>query len=63
MYVRSDESEADAIERIPDRIETYPFEIDRLLADRVSYNERILCRLRDISATAVPAQRRANGKG
>ena len=51
-YVRSDESEADAVERILDRIKAYPFEIDLLLADRGFYNERILRRSRDIAATA-----------
>ncbi len=57
-YVRSDESEADAVERVLDRIETYPFEIDLLLADRGFYNERILRRSRDIAATVVPAQKK-----
>jgi len=27
-YVRSDESEADAVERVLDRVEAYPFDID-----------------------------------
>jgi len=31
-YVRSDESEADAVERVLDRVEAYPFDIDLLLA-------------------------------
>jgi len=57
-YVRSDESEADAVERILDRIEAYPFEIDLLLADRGFYNERILRRSRDIAATVVPVQKK-----
>ena len=52
-YVRSDESEADAVERIPDRIGVYLFEIDPLLADRGFYNERLLRRSRDIAATVV----------
>ena len=52
-YVRSDESEADAVERIPDRIGVYLFEIDLLLADRGFYNERLLRRSRDIAATVV----------
>jgi len=54
-YVRSDESEADAVERILDRIEAYPFEIDLLLADRGFYNVRILRQSRDIAATVLPA--------
>ncbi len=57
-YVRSDESEADAVERILDRIKDYPFKIVRLLADRGFYNERILRRSRDIAATAVPVQKK-----
>jgi len=57
-YVRSDEKEADAVERILDRIEAYPFEIDLLLADRGFYNERILRRSRDIAATVVPVQKK-----
>ena len=57
-YVRSDEKEADAVERILDRIEAYPFEIDILLADRGFYNERILRRSRDIAATVVPVQKK-----
>jgi len=57
-YVRSDEKEADAVERVLDRIEAYPFEIDLLLADRGFYNERILRRSRDIAATVVPVQKK-----
>ena len=57
-YVRSDESEADAVERVLDRIEAYPFEIDLLLADRGFYNERILRRSRGIGATVVPVQKK-----
>ena len=41
-YVRSDEKEADAVECVLDRVGTYPFEIDLLLADRGFYNEREL---------------------
>jgi len=40
-YVRSDEVRADAVERVLDRVEAYPFDIDLLLADRGFYNERI----------------------
>jgi len=57
-YVRSDEKEADAVERILDRIEAYPFDTDLLLADRGFYNERILRRSRDIVATVVPVQKK-----
>ncbi|WP_130501847.1 ISH3 family transposase [Natrinema hispanicum] len=57
-YVRSDEKEADAVERVLDRVEAYPFEIDLLLADRGFYNERILRRSREIAATVVPVQKK-----
>jgi len=53
-YVRSDEKEADAVERILDRVAAYPFEIDLLLADRGFYNERMLRRGSKIAATVVP---------
>ncbi|EMA36001.1 transposase IS4 family protein [Halobiforma lacisalsi AJ5] len=59
-YVRSDESEADAVERVLDRVKTYPFEIDLLLADRGFYNERILRRSREIAATVVPVQNKGD---
>ncbi|WP_130501566.1 ISH3 family transposase [Natrinema hispanicum] len=57
-YVRSDEKEADAVERVLDRIEAYPFEIELLLADRGFYNERILRRSQEIAATVVPVQKK-----
>jgi len=60
-YVRSDErSEADAVERVLDRVifGAYPFDIDLLLADRGFYNERILRRSHDIAATVVPVQKK-----
>jgi len=47
-YVRSDEDEADAVERVLARVENYPFEIDLLLADSGFYNERVIRRARDI---------------
>jgi hypothetical protein len=53
-YVRSDETEADAVERILDRAAAYPFDIDLLLADRGFYNERIIGRSREIAATVIP---------
>jgi len=40
-YVRSDEDEVDAVERVLARVENYPFEIDLLFADSGFYNERI----------------------
>jgi hypothetical protein len=55
-YVRSDETEADAVERVLDRVEAYPFEIDFLLADRGFYTERAIRRAREIAATVVPVQ-------
>lgn len=59
-YVRSDEDEADAVERILDRIEAYPFEIDALLADCGFYNGEIIRQSREIAATVTPV--RKNGE-
>ena len=59
-YVRSDESEADAVERILDRVAAYPFEIDLLLADRGFYNERIIRRSREIAATVIPVKEKGD---
>ena len=52
-YVRNDEDEADAVERVLARVENYPFEIDLLLADSGFYNERVIRRAREIAATVV----------
>src|SRR5699024_1893183 len=52
-YVRSDEDEADAVERVLGRVEAYPFEIEVLLADSGFYNERVIRSARDIAATVV----------
>jgi len=52
-YVRSDEDEADAVERVLARVENYPLEIDLLLADSGFYNERVIRRARDIAPTVV----------
>jgi hypothetical protein len=53
-YVRSDEPEADAVERVLDRVEMYPFEIDAVLADRGFWQERVVRRAREIGAVAIP---------
>ena len=55
-YVRSDEQEADAVEDALDRVATYPFEIDLLLADRSFYNEQVIRRSREIAVTVAPVQ-------
>lgn len=47
-YVRSDEKEADAVERVFDRVAAYSFDIELLLADRGFYNERIIRQSREI---------------
>ncbi len=52
-YVRNDETEADAVERVLARVENYPFEIELLLADSGFFNERVICRLREIAATVI----------
>jgi len=59
--VRSDEQEADAVERVLDRVAAYPFDIDLLLADRGFYNERVLRRSREIAAMVVPVQNKGEG--
>jgi len=55
-YVRSDEKEADPVEDALDRVGTYPFEIDLLLADRGFYNERVIRRARDLATTVIPVK-------
>jgi IS4 transposase len=55
-YVRSDEKEADAVERVLDRVGTYPFETDLLLADRGFYNERVIRRARELATTVIPVK-------
>jgi hypothetical protein len=59
-YVRSDETEADAVERVLDRVGAYPFEIDLLLADRGFYNERVIRRCWEIAATVIPVQNKGD---
>jgi hypothetical protein len=59
-YVRSDETEADAVERILDRVAAYPFEIDLLLADRGFYNEQVIRQARNIAATVIPVAKKGN---
>jgi len=57
-YVRSDEKEADAVERILDHIGACLFEIDLLLADRGFYNERVIRRARDLATTVIPVRKK-----
>ena len=38
-YVRSDEKQADAVERVLDRLDAYPFEIELLLAEQGARSE------------------------
>ncbi len=57
-YVRSCESDANAVERVLDRTEAYHFEISLPLADQGFYNERILRRSRDIVSTVVPIKKK-----
>ena len=59
-YVRSDEKEADAVERVLDRVAAYPFEIELLLADRGFYNERVIRRSQAIAATVVPVENKGD---
>jgi len=57
-YVRSDESEADAVERVLNLVGAYPFDIDLLLADRGFYNGRVIRRGREMATTVIPLQRK-----
>ncbi len=52
-YVRNDETEADAVERVLGRVENCPFETELLLADSGFFNERVIRRSREIAATVV----------
>jgi hypothetical protein len=57
-YVCSDEKEADAVERILDRVGTYRFKIDLLLADHGFYNERVIRRACDLTTAVIPVQKK-----
>ena len=57
-YVRSDEQEANAVERVLERIGAYPFNIDLLLADWGFYNGRVIRRGRELATTVIPVQRK-----
>ena len=59
-YVRSDEKEADAVERILDRVAAYPFETELILADSGFYNERVIRRSREIGGTIVHVPRKGD---
>jgi hypothetical protein len=59
-YVRNDETEADAVERVLARVENYPFEIELLLADSGFFNERVIRRSREIAATVVHAPKKGD---
>jgi hypothetical protein len=52
-YVRNDETEADAVERVLARVENYPLETELLLVDSGFFNERVIRRSREIAATVV----------
>jgi len=56
-YVRNDEDEADAVERVLARVENYPFDIELLLADSGFYNERVIRQARGITTTRDPVVR------
>ena len=59
-YVRNDETEADAVERVLARVENFPFEIELLLADSGFFNERVIRRSREIAATVVHAPKKGD---
>ncbi len=52
-YVRNDETETDAVERVLARVESCPFETELLLADSGFFNKRVIRRSREIAATVV----------
>lgn len=59
-YVRSDETEADAVGRVLKLVDSYPFEIARLLADSGFYNERIIRQARDSAPTVVQVPKKGD---
>lgn len=61
IYVRNDKNEADGGKCVLARVENYPFDIELLLADNGFYNQRVICRVRDIAQRSFTCQRKANG--
>ena len=52
--VTGEDSKADAVERLLARVETYPFEIDRILMDRDAYVGKLIGVLRESAPPVFP---------
>jgi len=57
-YVRNDETEADAVERVLARVENYSVEIELLLADSGFFNECVIRCSQEIAATVFTSRRK-----
>ena len=55
-YVRNDEDEADAVERVLARVETYPFEIKQILMDRDAFVGELIGILRQTAPPVFPVR-------
>ena len=54
--VAGEDSKADAVERLLARVETYPFEIDRILMDRDAYVGKLIGVLRESAPPVFPVK-------
>jgi hypothetical protein len=63
IYVRSDEDEADGVERVLAHVENYPLEINSLVADSGFHNEPVIRCVRDIAATVIHVPKKVIGIG
>jgi hypothetical protein len=54
--VDGDDSKADAVERLLARVETYPFEIERILVDRAAYYGELIGVLRAAAPPVFPVK-------
>jgi len=54
--VDGDDSKADAVERLLARVETYPFEIKRILFDRAAFNGELIGVLRELAPPVFPVK-------
>ncbi len=54
--VAGEDSKADAVERVLDRVETYPFEIERILIDRAAFAGDVIGVLRETAPPVFPVR-------
>ncbi|WP_273838784.1 ISH3 family transposase [Halococcus sp. PRR34] len=54
--VAGEDSKADAVERVLARVETYPFEIERILIDRAAFNGELIGVLRETAPPVFPVK-------